>query len=62
MPPHLYKKQVRGKAKIMNEIILQNKNTITTLEIAEMLEMRHQKIIEKLEGTKDGKLKELYLF
>lgn len=46
----------------MNEIILQNKNTITTLEIAEMLEMRHQKIIEKLEGTKDGKLKELYLF
>lgn len=38
----------------MNEIM---KNTITTLEVAEMMQMRHQKIIEKLEGSKDGKTK-----
>lgn len=31
--------------------------TISTLEIAEMMEIRHQKVIEKLEGTKDGKVK-----
>lgn len=31
--------------------------TITTLEIAEMMEIRHQKVIEKLEGTKDGAVK-----
>ena len=41
----------------MSEILRQNKNTITTLEIAEMMEMRHQKIIEKLDGSKDGKTK-----
>lgn len=34
-----------------------NTQTITTLEIAEMMEIRHQKVIEKLEGTKDGKVK-----
>lgn len=31
--------------------------TITTLEIAEMMDIRHQKVIEKLEGTKDGTVK-----
>lgn len=31
--------------------------TISSLEVAEMLEMRHQKLLEKLEGTKDGKVK-----
>lgn len=41
----------------MNEILKQHKNTITTLEIAEMMNMRHQKIIEKLDGSKDGKTK-----
>lgn len=41
----------------MNEIMKNNKNTITTLEVAEMMQMRHQKIIEKLEGSKDGKTK-----
>lgn len=41
----------------MNEIIKTNRNTITTLEIAEMLEMKHYKVLEKLEGTKDGKTK-----
>ena len=44
----------------MNEIINSNKtkqNTITTLEIAEMLGMKHYKILEKLDGTKDGKTK-----
>ena len=41
----------------MNKTLNQHKNTITTLEIAEMMEIRHQKVIEKLEGTKDGRLK-----
>lgn len=44
----------------MNEIIKNSKtkqNTITTIEIAEMLEMKHYKILEKLDGTKDGKTK-----
>ena len=44
----------------MNEIIKNNKtkqNTITTIEIAEMLGMKHYKVLEKLEGTKDGKTK-----
>ena len=44
----------------MNEIIQSNKtkqNTITTIEIAEMLGMKHYKILEKLDGTKDGKTK-----
>lgn len=34
-----------------------NVQTITTLEIAEMMETQHYKILEKLEGTKDGKTK-----
>lgn len=41
----------------MNEVLKHPQNTITTLEIAEMLEMKHYKILEKLEGTKDGKTK-----
>lgn len=41
----------------MGKEIQKNINTITTLEIAEMMETRHQKIIEKLEGSKDGKTK-----
>jgi len=41
----------------MNEILKQHKNTITTLEIAEMLGTKHYKVLEKLEGTKDGKTK-----
>ena len=39
----------------MNDIIRGNETTITTLEIAEMMEMRHQKVLEKLDGSKDGK-------
>lgn len=35
----------------------QKNNTITTMEIAEMLNMKHYKVLEKLEGTKDGKTK-----
>lgn len=31
-----------------------NIQTITTLEIAEMMEMQHYKVLEKLEGRKDG--------
>lgn len=30
-------------------------NTITTLEVAEMMEMEHSKLIRKLEGSKDRK-------
>lgn len=41
----------------MNKITTKTVNTITTLEIADMLEMKHYKILEKLEGTKDGKTK-----
>lgn len=41
----------------MNEIVKNNKKTITTIEIAEMLETRHYKVLEKLEGTKDGRTK-----
>ena len=45
----------------MKEIISKNNTmnnaTITTLEIAEMLGMKHYKILEKLDGTKDGKTK-----
>ena len=33
------------------------KQTITTLEIAEMLGMKHYKVLEKLDGTKDRKTK-----
>ena len=42
-----------------NEIMKNDstKNTITTIEIAEMLGMKHYKVLEKLEGTKDGKTK-----
>lgn len=43
----------------MNEIKANGtqKQTITTLEIAEMLGMKHYKVLEKLDGTKDGKTK-----
>lgn len=34
----------------MNEILNQHKNTITTLEIAEMMETDHWKILRKLDG------------
>lgn len=37
----------------MNEILKQNKNTITTLEIAEMMEISHKSILRKIEGSKD---------
>ena len=30
---------------------------ISTRGVAEMMEIRHQQIIEKLEGTKDGRVK-----
>ena len=42
-----------------NEIMKNDstKNTITTIEIAEMLGMKHYKVLEKLEGTKDRKTK-----
>lgn len=42
-----------------NEIMKNDstKNTITTIEISEMLGMKHYKILEKLDGTKDGKTK-----
>lgn len=36
----------------MNEL---RKTTITTLEVAEMMETEHSKIIRKLEGSKDRK-------
>ncbi len=42
----------------MNGNLQRNKSTITTLEIAEMLNMKHYKVLEKLEETKDGKTKE----
>lgn len=37
-----------------NEIMKNDstKNTITTIEIAEMLGMKHYKVLEKLEGIK----------
>lgn len=44
----------------MNEIVKNSKtkqNTITTIEIAEMMNMKHYKVLEKLDGTKDGKTK-----
>lgn len=41
----------------MNGEVINKNTTITTLEIANMLEMKHYKILEKLEGTKDGKTK-----
>ena len=37
----------------MNEILNQHKNTITTLEIAEMMGISHKTILRKLEGSKD---------
>lgn len=43
-----------------NQLIKQNVNeelTIDTVEVAEMMETKHYKILEKLEGTKDGKTK-----
>jgi phage regulator Rha-like protein/phage antirepressor YoqD-like protein len=41
----------------MNELQISNNETktITTLEIAEMMEMKHYQILEKLEGTKTAK-------
>lgn len=39
------------------EIIDRERNTIDTREVAEMMGMKHYKILEKLEGTKDGKTK-----
>lgn len=37
----------------MNKILNQHKNTITTLEIAEMMEISHKTILRKIEGSKD---------
>lgn len=39
----------------MNEILNQHKTTITTLEIAEMMEMDHGKLLRKLDGDKSRK-------
>lgn len=43
----------------MNKLALIDKerNTIDTREVADMMGMKHYKILEKLEGTKDGKTK-----
>ena len=41
----------------MKELINQEKQTIDTIEVSEMMETKHYKILEKLEGTKDGKTK-----
>lgn len=41
----------------MNNELQVKQITISSLEIAEMLEMRHQKLLEKLEGTKDKRVK-----
>lgn len=46
----------------MSEVLKNNntkQNTITTIEIAEMMNMKHYKVLEKLDGTKDGKTKGL---
>ena len=37
----------------MNKILTRHKNTITTLEIAEMMEISHKTILRKIEGSKD---------
>ncbi|HBF1646942.1 TPA: Rha family transcriptional regulator [Clostridioides difficile] len=39
----------------MNDLQLNNKNTITTLEIADMLEINHWEVLRKLEGTEKSK-------
>ncbi|MCC0641795.1 phage antirepressor KilAC domain-containing protein [Clostridioides sp. ES-S-0049-03] len=39
----------------MNNLQLNNKNTITTLEIADMLEINHWEVLRKLEGTEKVK-------
>ncbi|MCC0627449.1 MULTISPECIES: phage regulatory protein/antirepressor Ant [unclassified Clostridioides] len=39
----------------MNDLQLSNKNTITTLEIADMLEINHWEVLRKLEGTEKVK-------
>lgn len=39
----------------MNNLQLNNKNTITTLEIADMLEINHWEVLRKLEGTEKNK-------
>lgn len=49
----------------MNEILKNNnakQNTITTIEIAEIMNMKHYKVLEKLDGTKDGKTKGIITF
>lgn len=43
---------MRGKGLSMTDL---KKATITTLEVAEMMETEHSKIIRKLEGSKDRK-------
>ena len=46
----------------MSEVLKNNntkQNTITTIEIAGMMNMKHYKVLEKLDGTKDGKTKGL---
>ena len=46
----------------MSEVLKNNntkQNTITTIEIAKMMNMKHYKVLEKLDGTKDGKTKGL---
>ena len=41
-----------------NEItLLDQERVIDSREIAEMIETKHYKVLEKLEGTKDGKTK-----
>jgi len=37
------------------EMVNNGIETITTVEVSEMMEVKHYKILEKLEGTKDGK-------
>jgi phage regulator Rha-like protein len=41
----------------MNKTVQAINNTIDSREIAEMLNMEHYKILEKLEGTRDGRTK-----
>ena len=45
----------------MNELIENNKITISSLDVAEMLGVKHTEILKKLEGTTkpDGKVKQV---
>ena len=45
----------------MNELIENNKITISSLDVAEMLDVKHTEILKKLEGTTkpDGKVKQV---